>query len=537
MKTLFSKHGKVAGAKIVTNAKSPGAKCYGFVMMASTEEASKCIQHLHRTELHGRMISVERAKGDPSSQSQMTEKKQPAGVDVATRGTLAAKRNPALSKITTETPKVGTAAAAVHSKPPTSTSGKNLVKKTTEKKEDVKRTPAKKDAPAKTTSTRADASRKLLGHSGAANKDASKADEVASKMKQLEERLKERDRKFRNEWLERQRASERRRFQGLERERVHLRGVARQQADEQIKLEREKERLRLDKQKLELERLEAERERILLERERERMEFEREEQRRSFALLKRQEMQQMRGIKRPHDPAPSGWPAEAKRPAMSSNYPPSATSRGGVAPGRYMDRHGDRRSDEHPAPRSSAAVRSGDRRSDGGGVSSIKHAGRPSDRVRRDRLSPPTSHHASTSSSQAEWKPPPTGDRSRSGQSKDEKGMSGYSSSQAPSMVVHDHGWHSAGHSSKQHSYGPSAPSGGQWSSRGSAAVSARSDWSGRSGTSSSAAGGGSSFASSAKNVMGMVTEATHGAASSRAPVEARYDAYKSMTNSATRRY
>ena len=50
----------MAGAKIVTNAKSPGAKCYGFVMMTSTEEASKCIQHLHRTELHGRMISVER---------------------------------------------------------------------------------------------------------------------------------------------------------------------------------------------------------------------------------------------------------------------------------------------------------------------------------------------------------------------------------------------------------------------------------------------------------------------------------------------
>jgi len=115
--------------------------------------------------------------------------------------------------------------------------------------------------------------------------------------------------------------------------------------------------------------------------------------------------------------------------------------------------------------------------------------------------------------------------------------VSGYSSSQAPSMAVHDHGWHSAGHSSKQHSYGSSAPSGGQWSSRGSAAVSAHSDWSGRSGNSSSAAGGGSSFASSAKNVMGMVTEATRGAASSRAPVEARYDAYKSMTNSATRRY
>jgi RNA recognition motif-containing protein len=51
---------QVTGAKIVTNAKSPGAKCYGFVTMATTEEASKCIQHLHRTELHGRNISVER---------------------------------------------------------------------------------------------------------------------------------------------------------------------------------------------------------------------------------------------------------------------------------------------------------------------------------------------------------------------------------------------------------------------------------------------------------------------------------------------
>ncbi|KAG7255096.1 hypothetical protein CRUP_017412, partial [Coryphaenoides rupestris] len=30
LKTLFSKHGKVVGAKMVTNAKSPGARCYGF---------------------------------------------------------------------------------------------------------------------------------------------------------------------------------------------------------------------------------------------------------------------------------------------------------------------------------------------------------------------------------------------------------------------------------------------------------------------------------------------------------------------------
>jgi len=104
-------------------------------------------------------------------------------------------------------------------------------------------------------------------------------------------------------------------------------------------------------------------------------------------------------------------------------------------------------------------------------------------------------------------------------------------------MVVPGHGWHTAGHSSsKPHGFGASAPSTSQWSSRGSAAVSARSDWAGRSGT-SSGVGGGSSFVSPTKNVMGMVTDATRGAASSRTPVEARFDAYKSMTHSATRRY
>ena len=44
----------------MTNARAPGSRCYGFVTMGSADEATKCIQHLHRTELHGRMISVER---------------------------------------------------------------------------------------------------------------------------------------------------------------------------------------------------------------------------------------------------------------------------------------------------------------------------------------------------------------------------------------------------------------------------------------------------------------------------------------------
>ncbi|XP_075401475.1 scaffold attachment factor B1 isoform X5 [Tenrec ecaudatus] len=66
LKNLFSKYGKVVGAKVVTNARSPGARCYGFVTMSTAEEATKCISHLHKTELHGKMISVEKAKTEPA---------------------------------------------------------------------------------------------------------------------------------------------------------------------------------------------------------------------------------------------------------------------------------------------------------------------------------------------------------------------------------------------------------------------------------------------------------------------------------------
>lgn len=54
---------EVVGAKVVTNARSPGARCYGFVTMSTAEEATKCINHLHKTELHGKMISVEKVSG------------------------------------------------------------------------------------------------------------------------------------------------------------------------------------------------------------------------------------------------------------------------------------------------------------------------------------------------------------------------------------------------------------------------------------------------------------------------------------------
>ncbi|XP_052002175.1 SAFB-like transcription modulator [Xyrauchen texanus] len=65
LKNLFGKYGKVFSAKVVTNARSPGAKCYGLVTMSSSAEVSRCISHLDRTELHGQQISVDRVRTDP----------------------------------------------------------------------------------------------------------------------------------------------------------------------------------------------------------------------------------------------------------------------------------------------------------------------------------------------------------------------------------------------------------------------------------------------------------------------------------------
>lgn len=46
----------------MTNAKTPGARCYGFVTLSSAEDANRSIENLHKTELHGRVISVERVR-------------------------------------------------------------------------------------------------------------------------------------------------------------------------------------------------------------------------------------------------------------------------------------------------------------------------------------------------------------------------------------------------------------------------------------------------------------------------------------------
>jgi len=66
LKDLFSQHGKVIGAKVVTSAKTPGSQCFGFVTMSTDEESVNCIEKLHKSVLHEKTIQVEKAKTDPT---------------------------------------------------------------------------------------------------------------------------------------------------------------------------------------------------------------------------------------------------------------------------------------------------------------------------------------------------------------------------------------------------------------------------------------------------------------------------------------
>ena len=56
--------------------------------------------------------------------------------------------------------------------------------------------------------------------------------------------MQEREAKFRRDWMDRQRASEKRRMMALEREKTRLRTVNREQLDQEERLVRDKERMR-----------------------------------------------------------------------------------------------------------------------------------------------------------------------------------------------------------------------------------------------------------------------------------------------------
>nr|XP_034973969.1 scaffold attachment factor B1-like isoform X2 [Zootoca vivipara] len=373
LKNLFTKYGKVVGAKVVTNARSPGARCYGFVTMSSSEEATKCINHLHRTELHGKMISVEKAKNEPAGKRASSEKRE------------------------TEAKKEKDRRHSTDSKSEKSSSLKKEEK--LEKKDDPKKSEEKEVGDGKEGSKTeeqkkgsSDRSRSIKSESRGAERtvvmDKSKGEPVISvktattskerstkshdrKSESKEkqdilsfDKIKEQRERERQRQREREiRESERRRDRERREREQHIQAA--RERDERQKLQWERERLQFQRQRLERERMERERlerERMHIEherrREQERIQREREELRRQHEQL-RYEQERRSALRRPYDPDgrrdDSYWP-EAKRVALDDGYH-SDFSRPDRFHGfdhrdrsRYQDHSADRRESSRTVP-------------------------------------------------------------------------------------------------------------------------------------------------------------------------------------------
>lgn len=59
---LFSQHGTVQSAKVITDRFTGQSRGFAFVEMATSEEAQKAIAALHGTELDGRTLVVNEAR-------------------------------------------------------------------------------------------------------------------------------------------------------------------------------------------------------------------------------------------------------------------------------------------------------------------------------------------------------------------------------------------------------------------------------------------------------------------------------------------
>ncbi|XP_077331930.1 scaffold attachment factor B2-like [Lithobates pipiens] len=353
LKNLFSKYGKVVGAKVVTNARSPGARCYGFVTMSSSEDATKCINHLHRTELHGRMISVEKAKNEPAgkkpSEKKESEPKKSSSSDQRRSTDKYEKSSPSLKDETSDkgddktTDKEKAKDDHRSDRSRTSKSGSRGTERTVV----MDKSKGEPVISVKTSDSKERSSKSQDRKSGSKEKK-----EILSFEKIKEQRERERQRQREREIREMERQRERDR-------RVRERLFMMREREERERLRRERVRLqfereRLDRERMERERLERERMRIEEERriEQERIQREREELRRQQERLRYE--QDRRGVRRPYDVDGRRdepyWP-DSKRMALDDRNrdfgrPDRFHDFENRDRGRYMDHmHVDRRDD------------------------------------------------------------------------------------------------------------------------------------------------------------------------------------------------
>ncbi|GFW21469.1 scaffold attachment factor B2 [Trichonephila clavipes] len=312
LKVLFSKEGRVLSVKIVKSTKQTPGKCYGFVTMATSKDATKAIQNLHRIELNGRVISVERTQSEPNALLKKTESK------VITLATKKAATKKEVLK-TTESVKTSSASEAkvsakienksAETKSSSETPKENKVKTTEKskskekdpkskeyKERDTRRPPVRRPPPAYRskpysfndrsrhgTFRRPFVSKPFMNRSGFSSSSFRPRSDITLYEKIREERIR------RERYRERERReADRRRAIEISRQKY----IERKQREEAYRLEREKEKLRIERELLERERAEI----IKLEREKQRLERERLEREREEL---RWQAELRRGTKRP----------------------------------------------------------------------------------------------------------------------------------------------------------------------------------------------------------------------------------------------
>ncbi|XP_036158925.1 SAFB-like transcription modulator isoform X4 [Myotis myotis] len=332
LKNLFGKYGKVLSAKVVTNARSPGAKCYGIVTMSSSTEVSRCIAHLHRTELHGQLISVEKVKGDPSKKELKKENDEKSSSrNSGDKKNMSDRSSKTQASVKKEEKRLSEKSEKKESKDTKKMEGKDekndngssgqtseFIKKSEEKKRISSKSPGHMVILDQTKGDHCRPSRrgryeKIHGRSK--EKERASLDKRRDKdyrrkdilpfEKMKEQRLREHLVRFERlrQAMELRRRREIAERERRERERIRII----REREERERLLRERERLEIERQKLERERMERERlerERIRIEQERrkeaERIAREREELRRQQQQL-RYEQEKRNSLKRPRD--------------------------------------------------------------------------------------------------------------------------------------------------------------------------------------------------------------------------------------------
>uniref|UniRef100_A0A7I5E5S0 SAFB-like transcription modulator n=1 Tax=Haemonchus contortus TaxID=6289 RepID=A0A7I5E5S0_HAECO len=144
LKVLCTQYGKVVRAKIYTSKKQSTSACYGYVTMADSAAADKAAAAMHKTQIKGRIISVEKA-----------DKSKVPAVKSATAATT--KKDGATSESKRDTEKKGkdedSKAKVAGEKSQTDAKGKSTAASATSKREETRSSDRKRDDKEKRTST------------------------------------------------------------------------------------------------------------------------------------------------------------------------------------------------------------------------------------------------------------------------------------------------------------------------------------------------------------------------------------------------